>query len=222
MDAAIAAMFLKSALAAFLIAGGIAALFIGKGLFLKGVGLQSDGTKIETKKIKASLKTVGSVVMATSVAWGGLGYLASPSFSYGPQGTKVASFKFPELDIKAVSFTYQVSEEKAKKAQVDPKALSEVFALAYERAQDQEAVVTVNNQPTMPKLNRVATLQTMKDQVLVVGIVNTAGREVAVTYKPRIKGENVSFVPQEIGLLEASPPVRNELKMPNKSLKPTP
>jgi hypothetical protein len=222
MDPAIVAMILKSVLAALLIVGGIAALFIGKSLFLKGAGLQSDGTKIETKKIKASLKTVGSVVMATSIAWGGLGYLASPSFSYGPEGTKVASFTFPELDIKAASFAYQVSEEKAKKAQFDPKALSEIFALAYERAQDQGAVVTVNNQPATSKFSRIGTLKTMKDHILVVGIVNTAGKDVALTYKPTIRGENVSFVPQEIGLLEASSPVHNEPKAPNKTLKPTP
>jgi len=223
MDPVVIMMISKSALAGSLIAGGITALFIGKNLYLKGIGLQADGTEIETHKIKASLKTAGAVVMATSCVWGFLGYLASPSFSSGPEGKKVASFKLPNLDIKAMSFAYPVSEETAKKTLSDPIALKEVFALAYRKAQNEKPAVTVNNQPAMSKLQRITTLGTINDQVLVVGIVESGGRDVALTYKPKIKGENVLFMPQDIGLLEASPTIkRNDLKTPNKTFKLTP
>src|SRR6266436_2837547 len=85
------ALIVRSLIECLLVIGGIMALRFGYVLYLKGVGLKADGTTIETKKLKARLQTVGSVVMATAVAWAVLGYLASPKFSQGPGGTTVAS-----------------------------------------------------------------------------------------------------------------------------------
>ena len=222
MDPAIITIISKSILAALLIGGGIAALFIGKNLYLKGIGLQPDKTTVVAHKIKASLKTVGSVVMTTSVAWGGLGYLTSPTFSYGPEGTKVASLKLPEFNIEAKQLAYPVSGENAKRTLSDPAALREVFALAYKQAQDQTLAITVNDQPATLKLNRVATLKNAKNQVFVVGIVESGGRDVALTYRPKIKDESLLFVPQYIELLESSPVApRNNTKTPDKPIQPT-
>lgn len=70
-------------LALLSVAGGICAIFVGKKLYLYGVGLSPDGSKIQTKKgefnLNLSMKTTGGVVMATSVAWAFMGYLLSPS-----------------------------------------------------------------------------------------------------------------------------------------------
>ena len=76
-------LMIRGVIALSLIAGGVFALFIGRRLYLEGIGLAPEGTVIQTQgkrfNLKASLKTVGTVVMVTSVLWGFLGYLALPS-----------------------------------------------------------------------------------------------------------------------------------------------
>ncbi len=101
----IAFLAIKGLLAVCLVAGGLYALKIGYRLYLKGVGLVPDGSEDDGKngalRVKASLKTVGSVVMATSVAWGALGYFASPkSLTISPTKTEVAN---GELDLEVAA-----------------------------------------------------------------------------------------------------------------------
>jgi len=77
-------ILIKGILAFLLIIGGIYALFIGRKLYLRGVGLAPDKSIIETDvgtfKLKASLRNIGAFVMLTSIAWGYIGYLASPTY----------------------------------------------------------------------------------------------------------------------------------------------
>ena len=82
-------LLIKLGLSLFLIIGGFIALIIGNKLYRSGVGLNKDGSKVEYEEVKIHLKTVGSVVMATSVAWGGLGYLAIPKYSKSSSGVEV-------------------------------------------------------------------------------------------------------------------------------------
>jgi hypothetical protein len=62
--------------------GGILAIYFGYRLYLNGVGSTSDGSSVEVKNIKIHMKTIGSVLMTTSVAWGYICYLiATPTIS---------------------------------------------------------------------------------------------------------------------------------------------
>jgi hypothetical protein len=53
-------------------------LMIGADLYLKGIGSKEDGTEIKKGGMELKLKTAGSVVMATSIAWAYLAYLSIP------------------------------------------------------------------------------------------------------------------------------------------------
>jgi cell wall-associated NlpC family hydrolase len=92
MDRVTLLLTCKSVISVLLVFGGIFALVIGYKLYLKGIGIISDGSRIEINNAKASLKTVGSVVMVTSVAWGGFGYLASPKYLWRKESVTVSSF----------------------------------------------------------------------------------------------------------------------------------
>jgi hypothetical protein len=65
-------------LAIFMAIVGLAALSGGLYLYLKGVGQQTDDAAASRGKFGVKLKTVGSVVMATSIGWGYLAYLTAP------------------------------------------------------------------------------------------------------------------------------------------------
>jgi hypothetical protein len=73
---------IRGILALGFVVAGIAALRIGSRLYAQGTGLKRDGTVVNAQqgkfKLQASLKTVGSVLMLTSVAWGVLAYLSLP------------------------------------------------------------------------------------------------------------------------------------------------
>ena len=64
------------------LAVGFLSLMYGVRLFSKGVGSDPDNSVvvlgIGKKQVEVSLRTVGSVVLATSVAWGSLAYLTLP------------------------------------------------------------------------------------------------------------------------------------------------
>jgi len=75
-------LIVRAILTLSFLAAGILALIMGYRLYVKGVGLAPDGTTVNAdvskQKINVSLKTVGSVVMATSIGWGALAYLSRP------------------------------------------------------------------------------------------------------------------------------------------------
>jgi hypothetical protein len=84
MDHVLVTALGKLFLALLCVSTGVAAILIGRRLYLNGLGLSPDGSMIETEgggklNLKLSLKTTGAVVMATSVAWGFLGYLMVPN-----------------------------------------------------------------------------------------------------------------------------------------------
>lgn len=57
-------------IAAAMVFAGIYTLIKGIKLYRDGIGLRADGTEVQLKKVKLSLKTAGSVVMALSAFWG--------------------------------------------------------------------------------------------------------------------------------------------------------
>ena|SRR5580765_5462294 len=75
-------LLVRGILTGLFLAAGIMALIMGWRLYSKGTGMAQDGTTVEAErgkvKGKASLQTVGSVVMATSIGWGALAYLSLP------------------------------------------------------------------------------------------------------------------------------------------------
>jgi hypothetical protein len=206
-DPTIVAIISKTLLAALLILGGIVALFIGRSLYLKGMGFKPDSSSVAAHKVKASLKTVGSVVMATSVAWGGLGYLTAPHFTNGPGGTSVAVLKLPNFDVVANPIVFTISKEIASKLLSDTDALKDSFVRAYRTVRGHEPVVTINAKPVDIELNRISTLRTNQNQILIVSVLKAGGNEVALTYKAKIKGEKVLFVPEIIGVLDLKYPL---------------
>lgn len=173
-------------------------------MYTRGVGLHRDGTKVEVDTIKASLQTVGSVVMATSVAWGGLGYLTSPSYSFGPEGEKVVSLELPATTIAAKSFSYVAKGNENSKSLKDAKYLRELFAIAYEKAEKQDPIVTINNQPTNLDVKDVSLWKSDSKQVYLVNYVNAGNSRVALTYDAKIKKGEVIFYPANISVLEGS------------------
>lgn len=68
---------------------GFTALVVGARLYYKGMGHSPDGSSIDASggkfKLSASLKTVGSMMMITSILWGLLAYLSLPRYE-GPSG----------------------------------------------------------------------------------------------------------------------------------------
>jgi len=216
-DPTVVALITKTFLATLLIIGGILALFIGKNLYVRGVGLHHDGTEIEVDNIKASLKTVGSVVMATSVAWGGLGYLTSPSYLLGPEGEKVVSLKLPAATVEAKAFAYVVKGNEGKESLKDSKMLRALFAAAYEKADEQKPIITVNNKPMELDLKSLSTLKSDRDQVYLVNYVKAGGSKVVLTYDAKFKKGEVIFSPTNIGVLEGNVEENSETNIsPNK------
>ena len=75
-------MLLRSLLAFLFICGGLYSLKKGFQLYVNGVGLKEEGFELSAsdgeKNINLSLKRVGTVVMVTSIAWGGLAYFVMP------------------------------------------------------------------------------------------------------------------------------------------------
>lgn len=71
---------IRGVLSLLFIGAGITALIIGGKLYSKGTGLMEDGAEVTAKEKKIKLKTVGSVVMATSIAWGYLAFLSLPKY----------------------------------------------------------------------------------------------------------------------------------------------
>lgn len=72
----------RALLSAGFIYAGIYALRIGFRLYMRGVGLMEEASTVSVSgggvSVKSSLKKVGSVVMATSIAWGALAYFSLP------------------------------------------------------------------------------------------------------------------------------------------------
>ena len=218
-DPTVVALVTKTFLAALLIVGGIVALFIGKNLYVRGVGLHHDGTEVEIDNIKASLKTVGSVVMATSVAWGGLGYLTSPSYSLGPEGEKVASLSLPEGTVEAKGFAYTITGKINKAALEDPKELRELFTAAYKEAAKNQSIVTVNNHPTELNLETLSTFKSDHGQVFLVNYLDAGKSKVALTYDAKLKNGKIEFMPSTIGVLEGASVSKDDLNIfPDKVL----
>jgi hypothetical protein len=77
------AIIMRTILALCFLGVGLAALIIGWRLYATGVGREADGVDIGRTGggfgVTASLKTVGSVVMATSILWGVLAFYSLPN-----------------------------------------------------------------------------------------------------------------------------------------------
>lgn len=82
MDHVTVILLVRGVITLAFIAGGMYALHIGYRLYMSGVGLKPDGTTADirsaTVKVRTGLKTVGSVLMATSIAWAFVAYLSRP------------------------------------------------------------------------------------------------------------------------------------------------
>ena len=204
------AIIIKSILAGLLIVGGIVAIFIGRGLYIRGVGLNPDGTQVEIDNIKASLKTVGSVVMATSVAWGFFGYLSSPDLLSSEHGKDVVSLKIPNLDVTAKAFAYTLTDSDSQKILSDPLELKAAFAKAYHNAQAGGQLVKVNDVPVMLSKDRVITLKTDVQKFNLVSFINSNEGEIKITYIPTVEKGSVIFKVKDIGVLEASNVTRDD------------
>jgi hypothetical protein len=81
-------------LVALLAAGGISAIFWGYRLFLHGSGLSKGIDKLNLQadwgKVSLAGMSVGSVLMLTSVVWGGLAYMSVPELEMAEGGvTKI-------------------------------------------------------------------------------------------------------------------------------------
>lgn len=198
-------IILKFVLALLLIAGGVLALFFGKNLYLRGVGLQHDGTTVDFKKIKASLKTVGSVVMGTSVAWGFLGYLASPSLKTGQGGiTTIASGGLSTVQLSAakVHSTEPVSATVARgSTPADQNTLKEAFADALKADGGQKAAIRVNDTVAKIDPSSIQVTPGPGDSALVTGKAMSTKGEVEFTFKPALEGGKLAFEPKSVGLI---------------------
>ena len=83
----------RFAIAALLVVGGIAAIFLGYRLFLHGSGLSKGIDKLDFKsdwgKVSFAGMSVGGALMVTSVFWGGFAYLSVPKLELAGDVTKV-------------------------------------------------------------------------------------------------------------------------------------
>lgn len=92
----------------FLIAG-VYTLHKGFDLYSTGVGLYSDGSHVsgsgEAGEIDVSLKTVGSVVMMTSVVWGIIAFFTLPKVKYqSPYGSFDAKLAIKEAEFPSKKY----------------------------------------------------------------------------------------------------------------------
>ena len=96
---------------------GFAALKYGKDLYVSGIGLQQDGSSVDVSGAKIQLKTVGSVVMLTSIAWGVLAWQIFPDYHSDEAGNvKVGNDK--NLDEMASSFYKSTQFEELSEAYI--------------------------------------------------------------------------------------------------------
>lgn len=83
----------RFAIAALLVAGGVAAIFWGYRLFLHGSGLSKGIDKLDFKsdwgKVSFAGMSVGGALMVTSVFWGGFAYLSVPKLELAGDVTKI-------------------------------------------------------------------------------------------------------------------------------------
>jgi len=199
----------KFVLALFLIAGGILALIFGKDLYLQGVGLKHDGSIINVKKVKASLKTVGSVVMGTSVAWGFLAYLESPVLKKSNTGSiSIASggSSIVQLSAAKVHSSEPASETDARgSTPADQNALKEAFAQALQVDGSQKAVIRVNDAVATIDPKSIYVTSGPDDSALVIGKASSPKGEVDFTFKPALEGGKLAFEPKSVGLTGKGP-----------------
>lgn len=201
-DPTIAALIIKAVLAMLLIIGGFVALFMGKNLYVRGVGLAVDGSQVEVNNVKASLKTVGSVVMATSVAWGWLGYLASPTLSSGEYGTGVAYLNIDNLDVRATALTANINELDGAYIKYDAVMLGKGFESAIDKLNSTSGkAITINNTSVPIGSNNFHIIQTGMKKNIIYNQVETDQGTIAVSYEPVVKGNELIFNPNIIGIV---------------------
>ena len=80
MDPVMTMLLIRGVLCIGLLAGGFASLYYGFKAYRSGNADGDQGFAFELGEVKASAKTVGSVVMATACIWAGFSYLARPTF----------------------------------------------------------------------------------------------------------------------------------------------
>ena len=81
-----------------LIGGGILALNYGFRLFSGKHGTRTADLALDLGPLKATARSVGSVVMVTAVGWGFLGYLINPSLEQTAGTIRIYSFSTPGGD----------------------------------------------------------------------------------------------------------------------------
>ena len=136
---------------AFLCAtGGICAIFVGRQLYLRGIGLAPDDSKVRTSRgefsLNLSLKTTGGVVMATSVAWGLLGYLSSPSIEQTRARGGQESFRVTSKGIEPVPIVVR-GRRVGQRDLTKPKEVEELL---------DQAINEQKKNPTSPKAVELA------------------------------------------------------------------
>ena len=193
-------LIVKCVIALMLIGGGVYALRLGFKLYMNGVGLSHDGTTIEHDKAKASLKTVGSVVMTTSVAWGALGYFSSPGLKKGSDGfleiaslssSPVSSIRLAQLDLPGTS--------------VDSERLLEntaLFQQYLDSQSDKLKLVSLSGKPVRLGNPRVVR-EIDGDLYILASAVTTEGR-FQVSYKPEKTETGLTLLPSELTVKKSS------------------
>jgi hypothetical protein len=98
MDPQTMTIAIKGAGMVALIGGGILALSYGFRLFSGKHGTQAADLALDLGPLKATARSVGSVVMVTAVGWGFLGDLINPSFEKTAGTIRIYSFSTPGGD----------------------------------------------------------------------------------------------------------------------------
>lgn len=202
MEIGTTALLVRGVLALLLIVGGIVALFLGNKLYRDGIGLAPDGSVIKTSTgkfdIKLSLKTVGSVVMITSVAWGFFGYLTSPELRRSPTDLEISQLIGPEI-AKVASRGLAASLGGRENVRQDPQVLIEAFNAAADAARLLSPFGTIEAVAVGEGDYGVATS--------VESVTSLAGmHSFDIVYSPSVAGDLVTFTPSAISLRAANSP----------------
>jgi hypothetical protein len=200
MDAITLTVTFKGAGMVLLIIGGIYALYKGFRLYQEGAGVGKDNIILQFGKLKATGRSVGSVVMVTAFAWGGLGVMISPNLDKQGEHIKVYSFKTPQGEVTTRSI--QSGVKNAASVAGSPEMLTKVFNRTIElELKKYGELVEVNGKPAEIDAATIKITKNLAGKVLVTASARGELQSATITFEPQAERNRIVFLPSDARLI---------------------
>jgi hypothetical protein len=200
MDAAITLTVVFKGVGMLLaILGALLVANYGFRLYKDGAGSGRDRIAFQMRSLKLTAYSVGSVVMATSFLWLGVGWALSPNLDKRGSDLRISSLTLPELST-SLSSVQPSGLLTNQRVQDDPQALHQLFGSAIAKSTAAGRFAELNGDwATFDPASISVRKAGAAGHYIVMADVKSPGQRTAVlSFEPKVEAGHITFVPSRI------------------------